>query len=920
MKHSFNPPVINPFEGYAFFDGLFIKTDSLCNPIRDRVFPILEEEQVFMCRQMRGTIECLRNQRNRGLDVLDIGTGSGAFAIFIDSVLNREDVQDLSTIHALDISRRALDVTQLNLKTNGCRNVQILDPQRYSDKSVGNKSQDIIIMNPPFSPTYPELKGVAWHAEAGHIGIDVFQEWIQYMPLHLRPGGLVIGYQMSPVRDGEIVALSKLSKALGSESTVRFYRIIPEDYDTSKFLEEMYHDYLELFSEKELKKEWTELKEWINKTAQKAPKLALVYYEATNRGGSGQVLEDIKPVWSDYKTSWENRIRAHRMVVNNVQEYKIELPLQSVISNIPVPRNSNPKFELHNEYWELRERNASEDELSMKKDKIVNATILRNVGKYIRDSGMLEEFDFILVDTTPILPGPEHTLHMQIHQECAFWAGKRLRERFSNEQIGELVKKYQLAVSKIHRRRLAPFFHPWFVFPNKLSGWARGCFSEMKEMEPIESVNGEVIKDVMTLSDEYCKELDKILISDEEQEEMFLLHAGDEIAYSTARLVRLTEGVSAKGRGANNIIYWGNHLLAYKQRLEAMQEPCPAIDLQACHWAVHHGLQNFASLIFGQDFFSVYMGMPLQLGVAEVPSRLYSLDEESSLPSEYGGGVWIWAGRIDGKPRIITCRLLLRSLMQFTLSMLVNTYSKVWTKASREKGDALRRRRFAHRNIETIDSIINQLDAQGMLDKIDTTTLGALTLLKASVSKDRLTAHDHSLKFHGVEKQSQPLKFYTEIAANIALMRAIRPGNSDECIRYARKVLLDSNKPAEYLNKFIDINYSIVPESMNLIIRTESFGVMFIHCLWQVLYHSLRCKIDRPDLFHRPLVHFNTQDRILDITIENPGKVPSSNKPCRDNSELKEFGDYFGATEVTGPEWNEEKKRWITGFKIPKSL
>ena len=38
--------------GVASFDGIYIEADPITDPRTDRVLPVMEEEQIFMCRQM----------------------------------------------------------------------------------------------------------------------------------------------------------------------------------------------------------------------------------------------------------------------------------------------------------------------------------------------------------------------------------------------------------------------------------------------------------------------------------------------------------------------------------------------------------------------------------------------------------------------------------------------------------------------------------------------------------------------------------------------------------------------------------------------------------------------------------------------------------------------------------------------------
>ena len=78
--------------------------------------------------------------KNKPIDILDIGTGSGCIAISLAKNIN------YNSIDAIDISKKALDVASLNAKSN---NVDINFIQ--NDLLIGiNKLYDVIISNPPY--------------------------------------------------------------------------------------------------------------------------------------------------------------------------------------------------------------------------------------------------------------------------------------------------------------------------------------------------------------------------------------------------------------------------------------------------------------------------------------------------------------------------------------------------------------------------------------------------------------------------------------------------------------------------------------------------------------------------------------------------------------------------------------------------
>ena len=77
--------------------------------------------------------------KNKKINILDLGTGSGAIAIALNRELN-------SNITAVDISKKALNIAKTNARENNC-NIDFL----YSDmfKNINDK-YDIIISNPPY--------------------------------------------------------------------------------------------------------------------------------------------------------------------------------------------------------------------------------------------------------------------------------------------------------------------------------------------------------------------------------------------------------------------------------------------------------------------------------------------------------------------------------------------------------------------------------------------------------------------------------------------------------------------------------------------------------------------------------------------------------------------------------------------------
>jgi len=231
---SFPPPVAGLESDHAAFDGVYIQTDSIFDPSVERVLPVLPEEQVLFCRQMRAPLERLRQERGRGLRVLDIGTGSGVLGIYAEMALNRGQKGELSELHLLDISPRAIELAEHNAQHNGCRGTEVLAHIAYESYEQSDHSYDVILMNPPFNPTFDRwAEYLAIHSRAGALGFDKFLDWLPSAARHLRPDGMLVGYQMSPTRrsasgEWEHVALEKLTETFGSRCAIRYCRSVEE--------------------------------------------------------------------------------------------------------------------------------------------------------------------------------------------------------------------------------------------------------------------------------------------------------------------------------------------------------------------------------------------------------------------------------------------------------------------------------------------------------------------------------------------------------------------------------------------------------------------------------------------------------------------------------------------------------------------
>ena len=105
------------------------------------------------------TIKYIKDNFNKRVDILDIGTGSGAIAITLDKLVD-------SNVDAVDISKDALNVAKENNELNNT-NVNLFISDVFD--SV-NKKYDVIISNPPYISRDEEIMDIVKNNEP-HIAL-----------------------------------------------------------------------------------------------------------------------------------------------------------------------------------------------------------------------------------------------------------------------------------------------------------------------------------------------------------------------------------------------------------------------------------------------------------------------------------------------------------------------------------------------------------------------------------------------------------------------------------------------------------------------------------------------------------------------------------------------------------------------------
>ncbi len=154
------------------------------------------------------------NRDDKALNVLDLGTGSGAIAIALARYLN------ISHLTALDISQKALNVAQDNAKRNKVQDrIKFLLSDWFSQVS---ESYDLIVSNPPYV-SWEEMDRLPDEVKeneplkslnGGRKGLEEIKKLINSSSDHLKDSGelwMEIGHNHSEdVMD--IIANSSLNK------------------------------------------------------------------------------------------------------------------------------------------------------------------------------------------------------------------------------------------------------------------------------------------------------------------------------------------------------------------------------------------------------------------------------------------------------------------------------------------------------------------------------------------------------------------------------------------------------------------------------------------------------------------------------------------------------------------------------------
>jgi release factor glutamine methyltransferase len=186
--------------GYAFFRNLVLRLNE------ETLIPRPDTESV-----VDAALELLDARGGAGV-VLDIGTGSGAIAISIAQERPR------STVHATDVSARALEAAGRNATENGA-SVRFHRADLFAGLPIPERTVDLLVSNPPYIEAgtlgrlAPEVRG--WDPrpalDGGPDGLRFYRRIFDEAPPLLKDGADVV----LEVGDGQGEAVLDLGRQAG---------------------------------------------------------------------------------------------------------------------------------------------------------------------------------------------------------------------------------------------------------------------------------------------------------------------------------------------------------------------------------------------------------------------------------------------------------------------------------------------------------------------------------------------------------------------------------------------------------------------------------------------------------------------------------------------------------------------------------
>lgn len=516
---AWEPCFENRHLGVAFFDNLTFETDRLADPRWDSVLPILEEEQILQCRLMRALLQRLVDdhsaQSRPAPKVLDLGTGSGVFAIYA-AMLGCD-------VEAVDISQRAISFAAQNLAKNEDRfdsdgKVKLIH-RDYCTLNVDgeyDEKYDVIVVAPPYNPTSPNCHP-ALYADGGLDGQAKFLELLEIVPTMLKFDGVCLGNHMFTLEGDEFKDRDTFHQRLSSFE-LNYLRIIEEDIPAEHFIEEQYRTLLR--NPKTAKATRTYTASFKPET-----RFGLAYFELTKtKTSSGLVVN--KPSRLGFKATWDwaCRIELHRQIIECGHDFAA-IPAEHFLSNV----RSVPDLIQTNEVTQSvpdsdATNTADSSESKTTQRESTNAwkqSILSLVDQWISNTEFFKadgDVSLVLVDSAPWYPSTKSPAAFK--QDCAVWVDTHSLE--SQENADKLAEEflccYQNNTQALQKTEIGPVFHPSFTGKSAPGHWRDIRFTSLSaEPEKPDGEDGTPRPLLYQYAEAYAGEISNEYVSDDDK-------------------------------------------------------------------------------------------------------------------------------------------------------------------------------------------------------------------------------------------------------------------------------------------------------------------------------------------------------------------------------------------------------------------
>jgi len=168
------------------FDGVTLKSDpagaSHVALGEEALMFFMQEEQPTLWQWMKPQIQKVLDTAKGEVNFLDIGTGSGIFAVLFKKHFG-------GNIIACDPNPRAIEIAQSNETANGLSGI-CFKHEAYTTETASKGSVKILVANPPYH-VYPREveEQIPLHARGGDLGQWLFMDFLDTANFHLAKNG-----------------------------------------------------------------------------------------------------------------------------------------------------------------------------------------------------------------------------------------------------------------------------------------------------------------------------------------------------------------------------------------------------------------------------------------------------------------------------------------------------------------------------------------------------------------------------------------------------------------------------------------------------------------------------------------------------------------------------------------------------------